>query len=635
MQNFETNPRGQVAIFAVLLLAVLATFVSVLTASLLTNNNLLLRSTRDALALQVAESGIDRAIWCLNHQTICPPPYTGETQTQGAGEFTSLVTGSGNTRVVTSTGTVNGIERTVRITAEISTSTANFFYGLQAGVGGIEMEQNNTITGNVFANGPIDGRMSTITGDVILAAGNPTIDAESIPSPYTTTNFGANAVKYVVQSFVPMLNDKVYQIDLKVARTVSAPSNMDLMLYTDSGNNPGALISGATVTVPAAIFPINASGTWETGWTEIIFTPQTQLAAGTRYWVVLKLSSNDASRYYTVLHANNVETYASGNAKHGDSATTSLSNLNCATCDIGFRVRMGGVNPVLKVEDGVGGKVFAHTIEDTEIGQHACYQNLVSTVTGHTETCNTTTSPGATPCDASNTTPNTPSNGSYCHRNNPNPTPAPFPLTTAQIAQMEAQAADGGTVNCSLGCTVSSGSIGPKLYDGDLTIGGAVTLTGTIWVKGNIYLNNNITLSTGYGPDSGIIIADYTTDPNDSTKGRIDVGGGDLIAYTYMPGMPQEKKTYILAISMSKSLLTTEDEAAFSVKNNLTAAIVYAANGSVYMKNNAALYEITAQKIIMKNGASITYQSGLSDVNFSGGPGASWEIRPQSWEELQ
>lgn len=638
MQNSATNKRGQILVFSVLLIGVIGIFLSILIGTLVMDNRALSRETSQSLDLQIAEAGIDRAIFCLNHASapLCTVNYSGETQSIGAGSFSVVVVPQGLNKKITSTGTVNGLARTIEVTATTSPVNASFFYGLQAGIGGITMENNNTITGNIYANGSVIGdNNSNVTGDVILAAGDPTTDAAADPYPsnYTTKILGQNTTQYLVQSFVPTVTDKVYEIDLKLARTSSAPSDMNLMIYSDSGGNPGSLVTGAQMTISAGTPPVNTPGTWENGWTEIIFTPQTILSAGTRYWIVIKLSSNNSSRYYTVLHGNNDDGfYADGTAKFGTSPTTGLTALCSSGCDAAFQVKMGGVAPLLRVAGrsggaGVGGNAYANTIEETKIGQHACYQNLDDTVLAHAasaETCSSSGA-GATPCDVNNTKPNIPSNGSYCHPNNPDPAPAPFPLTSAQIVQMESQGTAGGVTNCSSPCTISSGTAGPRKYVGDVTISGSVTLAGTVWVQGNLTLDGTITLSNGYGASSGVLIADKASDPTNS--GRIIITNNAEVNGNGQPG------TYIMLLAVSNSF--ADAAPAIDINNSLTAGVIYAANGAAIMKNSANLKEATAQKMIMKNGADVTYESGLASAVFTGGPGGSWTILPQTWREVK
>lgn len=74
---------------------------------------------------------------------------------------------------------------------------------------------------------------------------------------------------------------------------------------------------------------------------------------------------------------------------------------------------------------------------------------------------------------------------------------------------------------------------------------------------------------------------------------------------------------------------------AIDIKNNLTAGVAYAPNGSVDISNNASLKEVTGQKIKLQNNATITYESGLGSVIFSGGPGGAWTTKPQTWREVK
>src|SRR5262249_47003403 len=150
----------------------------------------------------------------------------------------------------------------------------------------------------------------------------------------------------------------------------------------------------------------------------------------------------------------------------------------------------------------------SHNIQDTTITSHAYYKALSGTVKAHngSETCSLVS-------------------GTYCHPNSGDQPPQNFPLSSAQITQMEAQAAAGGTTTCSPTCTIADGqTFGPRKYLGDVLIdanNGRVTLGGTVWVAGNLTISNGATvqLSAGYGTNSGTIVVD---DPaNRPTKGLI------------------------------------------------------------------------------------------------------------------
>ncbi len=645
MRNSATNKtKGQIAVFAVLLTLVIAGFVSVLAGTLLSNARILRRASENSLGLQLAESGIDKALWCLNHPTVIGcTSYTGETQTQGAGNFTVTATTTGNTSTVIGVGTVNGQARTIEVQATNQASTsASFFYGLQSGTGGITMGNNAKVIGNVYSNGSVIGTNNAeVTGDVVLAVGNATINASADPNPNTITDFGtSSSTKYVVQSFVPSMSDKAYEVDLKIAKYNNPTSNLTIEIRNDNGGKPGSSVLGST-TLNNGVIPNSSPGGWENGWTEVNVTTSNAITAGTAYWAVINVNTTDATKYFKVLRANDDDTYMSGTAKIG-SSFTALTPLCGIACDMAFQVKMGGTFPILKVsgpdgQPGVGGTAYANTIDSTIIAKHACYQTLTGTVkaSGGLETCSLT-SMGPIPCTADTTED---SDTPKCHVGNPDPDPAPFPLTTAQIAQMEAQAAAGGVITCSPTCTINNGaSVGPKKYIGDVTLAGnaSVTLTGTLWVTGTLTMpnNNTVTLAESYGSNGGIIIAH---DPADEVnKGKVKLDNNVRILRN------SNTDSNILIIAMNNS--DNNSDPAFMADNNVNKKdgngddqerlVIYAHNGVAYLGNNVSPEAITAKRIYLSNNTEITYLSGLQSVYFSSGPGGAWKPALQTWQDL-
>ncbi|MBI4415028.1 MAG: hypothetical protein HY566_02195, partial [Candidatus Kerfeldbacteria bacterium] len=425
MRNSAINNRGQIAVFAVLLVVILATFGSILTASLLSNNSFLTYATRKAFSLQLAESGIDKALWCLNHPTQCSAGYAGETSAVGAGSFTVSVTPSGNTKIVESTGTVNDITRTIRVTISNQSDTnAAFHYGVQAGVGGIELSNNAQIIGNVYANGPVTGTNgSVITGDAVLALSSPTTDAVSDPpvSPLNALSFGTTGTTYLAQSFVSSANEKVYSIDVKIAKVNNPTTTVTAYIYSDDTNNPDANLSGSGQLITGA--PASVPAGWENGWTNQVFAPATQLVAGATYWLVLKVSGSSATKYWTAVRSTDDTAYANGTAKL-DADLASMPLACGGGCDIAFRINLGGVPTTLDIPT-VGGTAYARTMQNVTVGSKAYYQNLSGIVKANN---------GAETCTTSST-------GPWCFGNQSDQIPQDFPLTSAMIAQMEAQAA--------------------------------------------------------------------------------------------------------------------------------------------------------------------------------------------------
>lgn len=192
-----------------------------------------------------------------------------------------------------------------------------------------------------------------------------------------------------------------------------------------------------------------------------------------------------------------------------------------------------------------------------------------------------------------------------------------FPISDEQINTWKSQAADGGTLSGNQ--TISSNqNLGPIKIDGNLTISNNVTvnLTGTVWVTGTFTTGNNaiVALDPGYGANSGIFIVD----------GKIDLNNNVTMRGTSDPA------SYLMVIGTSSS--QAETSAAMDVKNNLAGAILFTPHGIMVVHNNVNLMEAMAHKLLLKK-ATISYQTGLENVNFSSGPSGGWDIRP--WQETQ
>jgi len=60
--------------------------------------------------------------------------------------------------------------------------------------------------------------------------------------------------------------------------------------------------------------------------------------------------------------------------------------------------------------------------------------------------------------------------------------------------------------------------------------------------------------------------------------------------------------------------------------------IYYGAHGKLNFKQNASAREATGYGIILENGASVSYEDGLANANFSSGPGGGFTTI--SWREI-
>jgi hypothetical protein len=202
-----------------------------------------------------------------------------------------------------------------------------------------------------------------------------------------------------------------------------------------------------------------------------------------------------------------------------------------------------------------------------------------------------------------------------------------LPITDAQVAAWEAEAEAGGTISspCPGGVYKinSNTTIGPIKIDCDLEFSGnnQITLTGSIWVVGDIIFKNNpyIKIDPSVGQKSLMIIAD---DPaNRLNKSTITV-----------PNNPDFEgsgagRSYVLLISMNESAEQGGNVTAVDLKQGPTGdVLVYAGHGEVLLKQHVSLKEVTGWLVHLQESAEVTYESGLANLIFLGGPTAGFAI---------
>jgi hypothetical protein len=171
-QNIFKNRKGQIIVIGLVFFAVIILF----SAAILGYVSTYIKSERQNIvkvqALQLAEAGIDKAAYELNHDS----SYSGETNTAlGNGSFTIMVTNidSEHKRVI-STGSVpfkGGMaNRKIDATLAIDHTVISFRYGVQAGDGGFSLANSSTVTGNIFSTGKVIGAGGNyIYGDIVSA----------------------------------------------------------------------------------------------------------------------------------------------------------------------------------------------------------------------------------------------------------------------------------------------------------------------------------------------------------------------------------------------------------------------------------------------------------------------------------
>lgn len=461
-----------------------------------------------------------------------------------------------------------------RVTNAVGVS---FNYGMQVGTGGIVMANNASVIGNVYANGNISG--GSVTGTVIAANSAAQFsDQSNIGSTTPTQSIvfrNASGSQDFAQSFQVSTTSHVQKIQLYIKK-VGTPSNATVRIVSNSGSSPSSTNLLTTQgTLSASLV------TTSYGWVDIVLPSTAQLNAGTTYWFVIDNSTQSTSNYYEL--AANTQ-YSSGNAKVGAFSGT-WNNTSPAGLDAYFSLYLGGAYATISGVT-IGSDAWAHTITG-------------GTVSG-TKYCQV---------------------GTGCNTSREDPAPQGYPVSDANITKWKEDASAGGTLSSFT--ATSSSRLGPKKITGNLTIpnNGTLYLDGAVWVAGSITINNGATvrLSSSYGNSSGILLSD----------GKVIIGNNSSFIGSGQSG------SYIMVLTTSDCPTSPSCSGgnAIELSNNAGAVILNAQNGTLNINNNGGTKEAVAKTILMGNGATVTYESGLSDLNFSSGPSGSFSI--DSWQEIE
>lgn len=127
----------------------------------------IIASTR---AYYAAEAGAEDALLRLTNKLGFDPTY--EFQFSDIYITVDISDIIGGSRIITATGNTIGRIRKIQVNYAISSQHVSFYYGAQAGEGGVVMRNNSLINGNVFSNGDIIGMANAdVTDNVIVSGG--------------------------------------------------------------------------------------------------------------------------------------------------------------------------------------------------------------------------------------------------------------------------------------------------------------------------------------------------------------------------------------------------------------------------------------------------------------------------------
>jgi len=553
-----------------------------------------------------AEAGIEDGIYRIKKSLSIPPVYTIIVD-EGSVDM-SVNTPDQNSWVITANGKIDNNYRKIETKLEVGATGFDFFYGAQAGELGLLMENGSRIegaggtAGNLYSNGSIEGDSgATITGDVFVATGM-LKDAEWILYNSDQIFGKTSPIIDVAQSFKPSISNTLTKASIYIKK-IDNPGDRTVRILTDANGSPSKT-SLAWATLHSSLV-----GTVY-GWVDIVFSSPPNLTQGITYWLMVDAYRNNDDYWSWGKDQN--QGYADGQAKYSDDWSTSNPNWATTTGDLDFKIFMGG-QPTYLDDVIVLGNAHANTITDSKICGDAYYQTIDA------DSLNFLNNPNKQTCPE----PLTPGTAF------PQSTDPPLenlPISDSKINQWKQEAADGVPHYGDLVIT-SDISYGPKKIEGDLIMNSTnkiLTVTGTIYVTGHIEISNGsaIRCSPSYGSLSCVVVADQW----------IHVANNGVFQGSGQAG------SYIMILTTSScdgtfSLGCTDHIAAVDLHNNATGAIFYANGGLIYLHNGVQVSELTAKKINLQENATIRYEQGLINADFSSGPSAGWQVT--SWKEIE
>jgi len=564
--------KGQVVLTSVFFVFLATLVASGLVSSVTKNYKNTSLNLESKQTYYLGESGVEDAFYRVKEGKTINSPVTIDLN--GGTASTSIID-SGADKVIFGLGSVSNRQRSTALSLSKGIGVS-FNYGLQSGNGGFIMGNGSLVQGNVYSNGNITGSGS-ITGSA--TSGNSSAlsaDQENgtgVPSNNVT--FGdTNNTQDFAQGFQVTTTGLVNKVELYLKK-VSTPANLTVRIVTDNAGVPSSttLASG---TLSASLVSLNY------GWIDVPLSSNPELSVGTTYWIVIDGATN-ATKHYIIGASNGV--YLNSNSKIGKYAGT-WNNNNPASLDGFFKVYLGGFTGLINgisVGTGSTGDAYAHTIDSSTVH-------------------------GAKYCQVTNNSP-------VCNTSLPDPTQVAMPISDQNILDWKDEALTGGVHSGNYTVNSSNNILGPKKITGNLIVsnGAVLTLTGTVWVVGTINLDNNgkVKLDPSYGAGDGVLLSDGNIDISNNA----DFSGSGLA------------NSYVLVLSTSTST------SAINLGNNAGAAVLYAANGTVNILNNASVKSVVGKTVNLSNNANIGYDSGLVDSTFTSGPSGGWNA--MSWMEVE
>ncbi len=519
-----------------------------------------------------------------------------------SGTSTALVTDINGAKQVISTG-ISGFFSRVSKSIFSQGDGISINYGIQVGNGGLNMSGGARVVGNVYSNGNIVGSGGpAITGTAVASASaqSEVTVGNTSANPITVSVGETNATQDFAQSFTASTSSPQVLLRLYVKK-VGWPANVTVSIRNNSNGKPGNTVLASTVFSAGQI-------TDNFSWLGSYFNSPVTLVPGTVYWIVFDVSSSAAWAYYQTGVTNNSPMLAGdANAKFytGQLSSGTWTAPN-AGHDAMFELVSGDVSSISGVTVGSGGTGDAKAFIVTD-----------STVAGNLY-CQTGTNNNK-PCDTTQSS----------------PSPLSFPISAGNIQSWQDSVVTGQTRSSSWSLSSSNNiSTSSIRINGDLTISGDAQLAvngplyvsgnvnisagGRLYISGPVYIGGNLVLSgAGFirihnsvgGASLPVVV-----------QGTVDLGASGALGGNGQAG------SYAILVTKSTS------NSAVRVSGAAGTVLILAPYGRVTFDGGASAKAVVAHEIYMNGGSTVTYDSGLADIDFSSGPSGAWNV--DSWKEI-
>lgn len=583
----HTNQQGNVLILTTVFFVVISLSVCLgLVVPAIRTHKIAEHTLHSKRSYYLSQSGVDDVFYRLKAGM-----DVQSSQTLVLGEMeavTTLSDISSTQKEITSLGESNNRERKIRAVITQGEGVS-FNYGVQTGQGGMSLSGSSGINGSVYANGNITGTGSPyITGAAIAANSEPLVAAiqnTTTGTPSSTITFGNNnATQDIAQQFVVTEEIPLNKVQFYI-RKQGSPSNATVTIRSGGATDPSSTIV-ATGTLSSSLV------TTSFALVDVLFTAAPTLQTGIIYWVVIDAGTNTNNHYVIGANTNG---YAGGVARIGR-VGTSWGAVSPSTLDIQFNLFLGGLTSSItgdsqwnRLRVGTSGSGIAHAA-----------------------VVNNTSTPSALYCQTGT------GNNKSCDTSPPAPSPQPWPVSDGNIDAWKAEAEAGGTTvgNVNAGSGWQTATLGPRKIQGNLSVGGSAVLnvTGTLWVTGDLTINGSgrMQLANTYGGQSGVVIVD----------GKVSIGGSSPVTGSGAPG------SFIMIVSLSDCPTSSScgSSNAIDVSGSAGAVVLVAQNGTLAFSGSGSAKQATAYKISLSGSTTVTYDSGLANMNFASGPSGTWNV---------